>query len=157
VPESLEWTRDIDVHSHAGLNCTYCHRNGSDHWISRGNEDAHGSAATLTCKGCHLGTEDGKVPQGGRLGAPMPKHAGIPPIHFEKMNCTACHSGTWPEDSPGRWRTARIHKLGLHGKHKQDLRLPHVYAPVLLKGDDGRIGTHYWSGPRSGRRSAAIS
>ncbi len=143
VPESLEWTRDIDVHSHAGLNCTYCHRNGSDHWISRGNEDAHGSAATLTCKGCHLGTEDGKVPQGGRLGAPMPKHAGIPPIHFEKMNCTACHSGTWPEDSPGRWRTARIHKLGLHGKHKQDLRLPHVYAPVLLKGDDGRIGTHY--------------
>ena len=143
VDESLEWTRDNDVHSSAGLNCSDCHRNGVDHVIARGHDGAHGSAATLSCQGCHLGTENDLTPQGGRLGAPVPHHAGIPPIHFEKMNCTACHSGTWPEETPGRWRTARIHKLGLHGVHKQDLRLPHVYSPILLKGDDGKIGAHY--------------
>lgn len=143
VDESLEWRRDLDVHSAAGIGCTDCHRNGVDHKLSRGEETADGYLASLSCKGCHLGVADELTPQGGRLGAPVPRHAGIPPIHFEKMNCTACHSGTWPEESVGRWRTARIHKLGLHGLHKVDLRLPHVYAPVLLKGDDGKIGPHY--------------
>ena len=144
VSEHDEWTRDKDVHSLAGLACTDCHRNGVDHGIARGKEeDAHGAAATLSCKGCHVETEGQGLPLTGRLGAPKPKHAGIPAIHFEKMNCTACHSGTWPQETPGRWRTARMHKLGLHGKHKQELRQPHVYAPVLLKGDDGKIGAHY--------------
>ncbi len=143
VNEHDEWTRDKDVHSLSGLTCTDCHRNGGDHKITRGDEDACGSASTLSCKGCHLGVEGLPSPLTGRLGAPKPRHAGIPPIHFEKMNCTACHSGTWPQEEPGRWRTAQMHKLGLHGKHKQDLRQPHVYAPVLLKGADGKIGSHY--------------
>jgi len=147
VSEYEEWTRDEDVHLASGMTCTDCHRNGLDHWIARGNEDAHGTAKTLSCKGCHLLDDDETIPQAGRLGAPMPRHAGIPPIHFEKMNCTACHSGTWPEEQPGRWRTARIHRLGLHDKHKQDLRLPHIYAPVLLKGQDGKIGSHYLMWP----------
>ena len=139
VDEHHEWMRDDDVHSMSGLSCVDCHRNGSDHAISRGSEEA---GTTLSCKGCHLGVEGSITPEAGRLGAPSPRHAGIPPIHFEKMNCTACHSGTWPQESPGLRRTAQIHKLGLHGKHKQDLRLPHVYAPVLLKGDDGKIGSY---------------
>lgn len=143
VEEQAEWTRDRDVHSMAGLQCTDCHRNGGDHVIARGNEDAIGSASTLSCKGCHLGIDGQKSPEAGRLGAPTPRHVGIPTIHFEKMDCTACHSGTWPQDEPGRWRTAQMHKLGLHGKHKQDLKQPHVYAPVLLKGADGRIASHY--------------
>ena len=142
VDEHDEWMRDKDVHSMSGLNCTDCHRNGGDHMISRGDEETQGNLATLSCKGCHLGVDGHRVPDAGRLGAPMPRHAGIPPIHFEKMNCTACHSGTWPQETPGRVRTAQIHKLGLHGKHKLDLRLPHVYAPILLKGGDGKIGAY---------------
>ena len=34
----------------------------------------------------------------GRLGAPQPAHAGLPPVHFEKMTCTACHAGPVPRD-----------------------------------------------------------
>lgn len=147
VDENFEWTRDHDVHVAAGMSCTDCHRSGLDHAISRGVEQDEGDFATLSCSGCHLGLEGESTPQAGRLGAPKPQHMGIPPIHFEKMNCTACHSGTWPQDEPGRWRTARMHKLGLHDRHRQDLRLPHVYAPVLLKGQDGKIGAHYLMWP----------
>ncbi|NLK40859.1 MAG: hypothetical protein GX298_02245 [Planctomycetes bacterium] len=146
VDESNLWSRDEDVHLTSGLACTDCHRNGLDHQIVRGDEDAHGTAATLSCKGCHLSPDEGEdesIPQYGRLGAPKPKHAGIPTIHFEKMNCTACHSGTWPDRQPGLWKTAQIHKLGLHDKHKREFRLPHIYAPVLLKDRDGKIGAHY--------------
>lgn len=143
VGEPNEWTRDHDVHTAAGLNCVDCHRNGADHQIVRGNANAAGTAETLSCQGCHLGVEGRTTPVAGRLGAPTPRHAGIPTIHFEKLNCTGCHSGTFPDSDPGRWRTAQMHKLGLHGKHKQDLRQPHVYAPVLLKDQDGKIGANY--------------
>ncbi len=143
VGEPNEWTRDKDVHSAAGLSCTDCHRNGVNHQIARGNEDAVGDAETLSCKGCHFGIAGSSAPQAGRLGSPIPRHAGIPTIHFEKLTCTACHSGIFPDKAPGRWRTAQIHKLGLHGKHKQDLQLPHLYAPVMLKEADGRIGANY--------------
>ncbi len=147
VDEDDEWTRDKDVHLAAGMSCTDCHRHGHDHMISRGVEGADGDAATLSCSGCHLGLDEEQIPLAGRLGAPRPRHPGIPPIHFEKMNCTACHSGTWPDDKPGRWRSSRIHRLGLHDRHRIDLRLPHIYAPVLLKGDDGKIGSHYLMWP----------
>lgn len=142
VPESDEWTREWDVHSASGIHCTDCHKNGLDHQIARGVETNDPKTAALSCRGCHLEQSGTLPPQSGRLGAPQPAHKGIPPIHFEKMTCTACHCGTWPQDTAGRWRTARIHKLGLHGKHKQDLRLPHIYAPVLLKGSDGKIGSY---------------
>lgn len=142
VAEHDEWTRDVDVHSASGLRCVDCHRHGADHKIARGVETEQGPQATLSCRGCHIEHAASFVPQAGRLGAPMPRHWGIPTIHFEKMTCTACHSGTWPQETAGRWRTARMHKLGLHGKHKQDVRLPHIYAPVLLKGSDGKIGSY---------------
>lgn len=150
VDAEQEWTRDEDVHLKSGLKCVDCHRNGDDHMITRGIE-TDGRDSILTCKGCHIDSHDAVNPQNGRLGAPNPKHAGIPTIHFEKLTCTACHSGTWPEDTAGRWKTARIHKTGLHGKHNLDIRQPHVYAPVLMKGDDGKIAPYklfwpaYWA------------
>ena len=150
VGDDLEWSRDEDVHLKAGLNCVDCHRNGDDHMIARGIE-AEGPAATLTCEGCHVGQHHADVPQSGRLGAPNPAHRGIPTIHFEKMTCTACHSGTWPSEQPDRWKTARMHKTGLHGKHTPYVPQPHVYAPVLMKGEDGKIGPYkifwpaYWA------------
>ncbi len=144
VSEDREWTRDVDVHIASGMNCTDCHRNGDDHMITRGIE-TEGRGKYLTCEGCHLG-DHADIPQEGSLGAPKPLHRGIPPIHFEKLTCTACHSGTWPTEDAGRWKTARMHKTGLHGKHHLDIPQPHVYAPVLMKGEDGKIGTYkmFW-------------
>ncbi|MEN6306401.1 MAG: hypothetical protein ABFD91_01490 [Anaerohalosphaeraceae bacterium] len=141
VGEASEWTRDEDVHMHSGLNCTDCHRHGTDHQISRGYETENPNMVGFTCEGCHLGPK-GQETAAGRLGSPTPKHAGIPTIHFEKMTCTACHSGPAPQETAGQVRTAGIHKLGLHGKHKVDMKLPHVYEPVLMKGQDGKIGPY---------------
>ncbi len=144
-----EWTRDEDVHLQSGLNCIDCHRNGDDHMITRGIE-TDGPGKSLTCEGCHV-DEHGDSPELGRLGAPKPAHRGIPTIHFEKLTCTACHSGPWPTEEVGRWKTARIHKTGLHGKHNLDITQPHVYAPVLMKGADEKIGPYkifwpaYWA------------
>jgi hypothetical protein len=149
VTEADEWTRDEDVHLKAGLNCVDCHRNGDDHGITRGIE-TEGSAATLSCQGCHIG-ESEEMPDAGRLGAPKPAHRGIPTIHFEKMTCTACHSGPWLSEQPDRWKTARMHKTGLHGRHTPYVPQPHVYAPVLMRGTEGKIGPYkifwpaYWA------------
>lgn len=145
VDQEQEWTRDEDVHLKAGLNCVDCHRNGDDHMMTRGIE-SEGPGKTLTCEGCHVGEHDIDSPEQGRLGAPKPKHRGIPTIHFEKMTCTACHSGTWPAEEANRWKTARMHRTGLHGKHTPYVPQPHVYAPVLMKGQDGKIGPYkmFW-------------
>lgn len=144
VSEVNEWTQDKDVHLQSGLNCIDCHRNSDDHIITRGIE-IEGPGKSLTCQGCHL-DDHANVPESGRLGAPKPKHAGIPTVHFEKLTCTACHSGTWPQDAAGRWKTARMHKTGLHGVHNLDIAQPHLYAPVLMKGADGKIGPYkiFW-------------
>ncbi|HNQ34006.1 MAG TPA: hypothetical protein PKJ93_09550, partial [Methanoculleus sp.] len=107
-----------------------------------------GHVSTLSCRGCHLGDEtaDAAAAQkGGRLGAPRPRHAGIPTIHFEELACTACHSGPWPRELE-QVRTARVHKLGLHGKHAANLHLPHVLTPVFARQADGKIAPHkmFW-------------
>jgi hypothetical protein len=36
-------------------------------------------------------------------------------------------------------RTARIHKLGLHGKHAVNVTLPHIQWPVMVRGEDDKI------------------
>ncbi len=153
---SEKWTTDEDVHIAAGMLCVDCHRNGLDHAMVRGYEgEADGStsspvgklmAATLTCRGCHLGDESSAIPYAGRLGAPYPKHAGIPPIHFEKLSCTACHSGTWPDGKAPRVKTSQAHGLGTHGVNKSDGALPHIMSPVFVKGEDGKIAPHkmFW-------------
>ncbi|MHC4622230.1 MAG: cytochrome c3 family protein, partial [Planctomycetota bacterium] len=152
VHESKErWATDEDVHLAAGLTCIDCHRSGLEHNITRGydgeNEvSSNPLAATSTCKGCHLGTESSSVPTPGRLGAPRPGHAGIPPIHFDKLTCTACHSGRWPGQKTVRTKTSRAHGLGLHLVNKSDDALPHIVYPVFAKGANGKIAPHklFW-------------
>ena len=127
-----EWAADEDVHLAAGLTCVDCHRNGLDHNIIRGyeGEDAASNnplAVSTSCEGCH--TE-------GRLGAPVPQHPGIPPVHFEKLTCTACHSGPWPEQMTYRGKTSRAHALGTHNSNKSADALPHIMYPVFAQQAD---------------------
>ena len=144
---SEEWQADEDVHLSAGLTCVDCHRNGLDHNIIRGYESGEDKpedtlAASTSCKGCH--TE-------GRLGAPVPEHPGIPPIHFEKITCTACHSGPWPRKLTHHNKTSQAHALGTHGSNKSDDALPHIMYPVFARQDGDKIAPHkliwpaYWA------------
>jgi hypothetical protein len=139
-----KWFRDEDVHLAAGLICADCHRNGLDHNITRGyasepNYSTNPLAANASCEGCHLGTK-GKKPDAGRFTAPTPKHAGIPTVHFDKLTCTACHSGPWPAKETIRTKTARAHALGIAGANKSGDVLPHLLYPVFARGQDGKIG-----------------
>jgi hypothetical protein len=142
-----KWMTDEDVHLAAGLTCVDCHRNGIDHNITRGYEaeaavSTNPLAATSSCKGCHLGEESSTLPTAGRLGAPEPKHLGIPPVHFDKLTCTACHSGPLPEQKTLRTKTSRAHGLGTLGINKSDDALPHIISPVFAKQPDGKIAPH---------------
>ncbi|MBN1846849.1 MAG: hypothetical protein JW810_14280 [Sedimentisphaerales bacterium] len=140
LPENEAWQTDEDIHLTGGMTCVDCHRNGDDHRIVRGYEgevEAENkplSARGLTCEGCHLGDQGGQdvAAASGRLGAPRPEHKGFPTIHFQKLSCTACHSGPWPNRQNQYVRTPRIHRLGLHGKHRLDMTLPHVASPVFV-------------------------
>jgi hypothetical protein len=143
------WETDEDVHLRAGLRCVDCHRNGLDHAMSRGyaEEPAAGrtpTVAPLTCEGCHLGDRSVGAPgaEGGRLGAPVPAHRGLPPAHLEKMSCTSCHSGPWPRGRPQRTETSRSHLLGLAREDAGPQTPPHVVEPVFAPGDDGKIAPH---------------
>lgn len=150
------WLTDEDVHLAAGLKCVDCHRNGLDHDIIRGYEgEAEAknkpSAATFSCKGCHIGDNSALAPRNGRLGAPHPKHTGIPTIHFEKLSCTACHSGPWPSEKAHLVKTSKGHGLGTQAILKSDEVLPYILSPVYVKGEDGKIAPHkllwpaYWA------------
>lgn len=135
-----KWATDEDVHLTAGLTCVDCHRNGIDHNITRGYESevsvsTKPLAATSSCKGCHTS---------GRLGAPVPEHPGIPPVHFDKLTCTACHSGPWPAQKTYRTKTSRAHGLGTYNVNKSDDALPHIIYPVFAK--QGGIGAAYTGG-----------
>ncbi|MGD0596636.1 MAG: hypothetical protein ABSA64_03815 [Sedimentisphaerales bacterium] len=139
-----KWFRDEDVHLAAGLICADCHRNGLDHNIIRGyaSEPCNSTnplAANTSCEGCHLGKDAGK-PVAGRFAAPVPKHVGIPTVHFDKLTCTACHSGPWPANETIRTKTARAHALGIAGANKSGDVLPHLLYPVFARGQDGKIG-----------------
>jgi len=149
--DSERWTQDEDVHLSAGLTCVDCHRNGLEHNIVRGYEgedrvSKNPLASTSTCEGCHLGTGSSAAPAEGRLGAPRPKHPGIPPIHFDKLTCTACHSGLWPGEQACRTKTSRAHGLGTYNVNKSADALPHVLTPVFARGADGKITPHklFW-------------
>ena len=52
--------------------------------------------------------------------APRPLHRGMPTLHFDKLTCTACHSGPMPEDATTLVQTAMSHKLGLPRHHTAD-------------------------------------
>ncbi len=84
-----KWQGDEDVHLAAGLTCVDCHREGLEHNTIRGYEgevSANVMAAKTSCKGCHLGDENGRRPEGGRLGRPSPSTRGFRP----------CTSRDWP-------------------------------------------------------------
>ena len=156
-----KWEQDEDVHVKAGLRCADCHRHGIDHMISRGyeGESPAGSAkATLTCRGCHLGEQSaaaGPDTVGGRLGAPVPAHKGLPTVHFKKLTCTACHSGPQPGSAAGHVQTSRAHGLGVKAKQHRDDAPPLIEWPVFMPeagaGPDGKIAPHkvlwpaYWA------------
>jgi len=150
---SQKWLSDEDVHLAAGLTCVDCHRNGLEHNIIRGYEtEASDStnplAATSTCNGCHTT---------GRLGAPVPKHPGMPVVHFEKLTCTACHSGPWPQKKTLRTKTSRAHALGTLAARKSPHAVPHIIYPVFAKQQDGKIAPHkllwptFWGWSKDGR------
>jgi len=132
--------RDRDIHLAAGLGCTDCHRNAIDHLITRGDDGEpdrkhHPENATLSCRGCHAT---------GRLGAPPIPHRGLPYFHLEKIACTTCHSGPWPEEALQPVQTARAHGLGLIAQENLDGReLPAVRAPVYRPDGRGQIRPHY--------------
>lgn len=82
----------------------------------------------------------------GRFGAPVPEHRGIPPVHFERLTCTACHSGPWPAEKTVLTKTSRAHRLGTIGVNKSHEALPHISSPVFA--EHGRIGTDVIIGRR---------
>ncbi len=145
------WIHDEDVHLRAGMICADCHRNGIGHHIVRGFDGEQNpsglSVNTLSCAGCHLGSSvnDPDAPlspdidsRAGRLGAPKPLHAGLPPLHFEKLSCTACHGGPAPRDQALRIMTSLAHGLGAK-EHRTGMELPAIAGPVFAKGPDGRV------------------
>lgn len=172
APERFMW--EVDVHLASGMNCTDCHSNSINHHIIRGYEgERHPShaafAATMTCAGCHygVGTESPAAASlrpehalGGRHGAPIPGHAGIPPIHFETMSCTSCHSGPLPAERNRFAQTSMSHGLGLSSKTRTQTRLPDILEPVLLRDDlTGKIAPYrvlypaFWAWEQDGTLS----
>jgi hypothetical protein len=142
------WTHDDDVHLRAGMKCVDCHRHGLDHELVRGYDGQSYSRpeliSTLSCQGCHLGVSSGVeattheidvatiwMREGGRLGAPKPIHAGLPPLHFDKLSCTACHSGPAIASELGRQLTSQSHHLGGH-ERRSGKELPAVFGPAML-------------------------
>lgn len=139
-----KWRDDEDVHLGAGLTCVDCHRNGLEHNMTRGYEwetSDNPLAAVSSCKGCHLGN-DSELPVAGRFAAPVPDHPGIPPVHFDKLLCTACHSGSWPKETTIRTKTAMAHAMGTLGSNKSVDMVPHIVYPVFAKNAQGKIGPH---------------
>jgi len=153
--DTEKWSSDEDIHLTAGLKCVDCHRNGIGHNITRGYEGESSTlsnplTATTSCEGCHVGEKDSSLPLEGRLGAPVPEHRGIPPVHFEKLTCTACHSGPWPGEKTILTKTSRAHRLGTLNVNKSKEVLPHIVAPVFARQSNGKIAPHkllwpaYW-------------
>ena len=118
-----------DVHAQAGLSCTDCHRNGEDHQILRGTTDE------MSCAACH--SEEGSI--AGQAGAPVAHHKGLPPVHFEKMTCTVCHSGLMPGDEAQLVRTSRANRLGIYGRAQWYTDSPFIVEPVFELNDEGKI------------------
>lgn len=145
------WEAEEDIHLTSGMLCVDCHRNGLDHNMTRsypGEPQAKNNliAASFSCEGCHLPNDAHEVPVAGRAGAPIPKHAGIPTLHFERMTCTACHSGPWPTAQTQAVKTSLAHALGTHTVNRSESALPHIAAPVFVREDNGKIAPHkmFW-------------
>ncbi|MBK7979172.1 MAG: hypothetical protein IPK06_03995 [Ignavibacteriae bacterium] len=134
------WKNDEDVHIKAGLKCVDCHRNGLDHNMTRGIADKNiDNSSSFTCEGCHIPNLKDGIPVNGNLGAPIPKHLGIPAVHFEKLSCTVCHSGKWPGEKPNMIKTSRSHFLGMHGTNKAPDVFPHILTSIYAENNSDKI------------------
>jgi len=144
--DAAMWSADADVHTAAGLKCTDCHRNDLGHRILRGYEGeaaetGNRAAESFTCRGCHLGENAAgeRTVLPGRLGAPYPKHTGIPLVHFKRLSCTVCHSGPKPKEGFTRVRTSRANRLGIYGVATWSTDTPAIIEPVYMKDERHRI------------------
>jgi hypothetical protein len=140
-------TAAADAHSAKGIKCAECHRNDLGHGILRGYEGesedtGNRTADSFTCQGCHLGENPTgeKLVVPGRLGAPYPKHKGIPLIHFRTLSCTVCHSGPLPGKDWARVRTSRANRLGIYGVAQWSTDQPAIVEPVYIRDDRGKLG-----------------
>jgi hypothetical protein len=131
---NTHWKSEEDVHIKAGLNCVDCHSNGIDHNMSKGL-----SSASLSCEGCHIKDSDDVKPVNGTFGAPIAEHAGIPPLHFDELSCTVCHSGSLPTKDEMYVKTSRNHFLGMHGTNKSDDVFPHIATNVFTESESDKI------------------
>lgn len=152
------WHVDEDIHIVRGMSCVDCHRHGIDHQITRGDPhdplvNSDPARGTLSCVGCHYGYEtvDGQKFAGGHFAAPRPKHAGFPPLHFDELTCTACHSGPRPAANTLMTQTAMAHQLGLASEHRTSKSLPHLVSPVFAENQHGQLAPYragwpsYWA------------
>jgi hypothetical protein len=57
----------------------------------------------------------------------------MPPIHFEKISCTACHSGPRPSDATTLVQTSMSHQLGLPRRATADAAAPTIQEPVFFR------------------------
>ena len=144
-----KYSIEEDIHSAAGLMCVDCHRNDISHAMIRGyegetTESQNSDTAEFTCQGCHIGQDLSRRggPSSGRLGAPYPRHSGIPAVHFEKLSCTVCHAGPLPAKDFTRVRTSRANRLGIYGVAQWFTDLPHVIEPVFIRDQAGKIAPH---------------
>lgn len=141
---------DRDIHMAKGMLCVDCHRNGTNHMITRGYEGENRdrlpehqdpTIVTLSCRGCHYGEAE-QHELGGRSAAPRPVHKGLPTLHFDKITCTTCHSGPLPGEETTYLQTSLNHRLGLPRHHHGDDMAPQIQQPVFLYDRDGRIAPH---------------
>ena len=128
-------------------------------------EEEQAGDAALSCRGCHSGEPGGatfKTQAGGRLGAPRPLHQGLPPLHLEKLSCTACHSGPFPGTEPQIVHTSLAHKLGIPAPPRGENTAPVIVQPVFLRGADGRITPNkmvwpsYWARQKDGKLTVLL-
>ncbi|MBN2445193.1 MAG: hypothetical protein JXO22_00580, partial [Phycisphaerae bacterium] len=66
-------------------------------------------------------------------------HRGLPPIHFEKLTCTACHSGPMPKDAAARIQTALAHGLGIASEDRSAADAPTIYEPVFMLASEEQV------------------
>lgn len=137
-----------DVHLSAGLTCVDCHHNSLDHNITRGyNSRVPAPANRLTagssCESCHSTEDSSSPPTAEQLIGAVPKHPGIPPVHFDKLTCTACHSGPWPRPKTHRTKTSRAHSLDARSLNNFEDTLPHILYPVFARQKgSGKLAPH---------------
>jgi hypothetical protein len=135
--QAEKWTQDRDIHIAAGLKCVDCHRNGIEHNIVRGYDGEsevsdNPMVDVTTCESCHISSSSHyDEALSGRFAAPIAVHPGIPAVHFDKLTCTACHSGIWPKEQTVLTKTSKIHMLGIPNSNKDPEALPHVVSPVF--------------------------